>query len=489
MSFLKKRLWKYRGIRITPKMEHGVLRAGLSIFIPVFILSLIIFYKNGISNVSQWFTWDYLKDLAGWNWIYIGKGLLIASLVGVTVVGFAYFIFFEKYRRIWHRQKIARMFISNRFMEKESYSTESKWSLSDKNVTKSKITYFPKAYYKIKKGYIEFRVAMDMSRFQDRFLKLGDQLENGLYCALADKELEENFVCYKLMYDVQQNRISISDVTVKNGVMKLMKHIDWKFDELPHMLIAGGTGGGKTYFILTMIEALLKSGAELRILDPKNADLADLESVMPEKTVFSRKNGIKMTLKKAREEMHDRSEKMKTMPNYKTGGNYASVGLPPLFVIFDEYVAFMEMLDHREKQEVLEDMKQLTMLGRQAGVFLILANQRPDAKYLADGIRDQFNFRVALGRNSETGYGMMFGDVDNTFVNKRIKGRGYADYGASVITEFYTPLVPKGYDFLEEIKKVTPIVESAAATTVASDSEKHSGGVSVANDDQQPPLL
>lgn len=54
------------------------------------------------------------------------------------------------------------------------------------------------------------------------------------------------------------------------------------------------------------------------------------------------------------------------------------------------------------------------MLGRQAGYFLILACQRPDAKYLGDGIRDQFNFRVALGRMSELGYSMMFGEVDNT---------------------------------------------------------------------------
>src|SRR5699024_2511439 len=472
IEFLKKRLWKYRGIRITPQMENGVLRAGMSIFLPVFLVSLFFFYKNGIDNLGDWFYWDYLKDIKGWNWIYIFKGFLVSFVIGAVTVLLAYFIFFEKYKRIWHRQKIARMFISNRFIEKESYSTSSKWGVNDKTVTKSKITYFPKAYYKVNKGNIEFRIAMDMSRFQDRFLKLTDDLENGLFCTVIDKELEENFVCYKLMYDVKRNRISIDDVIVRDGSMKLMEHIDWKFDDLPHMLIAGGTGGGKTYFILTMIEALLKSGAELRILDPKNADLADLEEVMPEKTVFSRKNGIKMTLKKAREEMHERSERMKKMPNYKTGGNYASVGMKPFFVIFDEYVAFMEMLDHREKQEVLEDMKQLTMLGRQMGVFLILANQRPDAKYLADGIRDQFNFRVALGRNSETGYGMMFGDVDNTFVNKRIKGRGYADYGASIITEFYTPLVPKGYDFLREIGKVTSGMEVAPATTVASDSEK-----------------
>lgn len=197
IEFLKKRLWKYRGIRLTPRMEHGVLNAGLSIFIPVFLLSIFLCYKNGISNVAEWFTWDYLKNIGNWNWVYIGKGFFISFIVGAMSVLIAYLIFFEKYRRIWHRQKIARMFISNRFIEKESYSTESKWSLSDKTVTKTKLTYFPKAYYKINKGYIEFRIAMDMSRFQDRFLKLGDELENGLFCTVVDRELEENFVCYK----------------------------------------------------------------------------------------------------------------------------------------------------------------------------------------------------------------------------------------------------------------------------------------------------
>ncbi|HFD5230211.1 TPA: ATP-binding protein, partial [Streptococcus pyogenes] len=84
------------------------------------------------------------------------------------------------------------------------------------------------------------------------------------------------------------------------------------------------------------------------------------------------------------------------------------------------------------------------------------------------GIRDQFNFRVALGRMSEMGYGMMFGsDVQKDFFLKRIKGRGYVDVGTSVISEFYTPLVPKGYDFLEEIKKLSNSRQSTQATCEA----------------------
>ncbi|WP_339230949.1 FtsK/SpoIIIE domain-containing protein [Oceanobacillus sp. FSL K6-2867] len=451
-------------------MQHGVLRAGLSIFISIFLVTLFLYWKDGLFQVKQWFQRDVLKSIDMWNWGYIGKGILIALIVGTVAVAMVYFLFYEQFKRIWHRQKIARMFISNRFIEKESYKTESSWGLSDKVVTKTKITYFPRAYYQIKKGFIYIRIALDMSRFQKRFLELGEELENGLFCDLVEREIEENFICFKFLYDVRKNRISINDVVVKNGSIKLMKHINWKFDNLPHMLISGGTGGGKTYFILTMIDALLKSGADLRILDPKNADLADLETVMPERTVFSKKDGIMMTLRKSVEGMLKRSEEMKQMPNYKTGENYAYVGLSPVFIVFDEYVAFMEMLDHKEKIQALEYMKQLVMLGRQAGYFIILASQRPDAKYLADGIRDQFNFRVALGKNSETGYGMMFGDTDKTFVHKSIKGRGYADTGTSVISEFYTPLVPKGYDFIKQIGHVAQ-GRVSGATAVANGSD------------------
>lgn len=111
------------------------------------------------------------------------------------------------------------------------------------------------------------------------------------------------------------------------------------------------------------------------------------------------------------------------------------------------------------------------MLGRQSGFFLILACQRPDAKYLGDGIRDNFNFRVALGRMSELGYNMMFGENDKDFFLKPIKGRGYVDVGTSVISEFYTPLVPKEHDFLEAIQELNQHKQAVAASCEAKDAD------------------
>ncbi|MCY8720314.1 coupling conjugation protein ConQ, partial [Bacillus sp. S10C12M] len=350
--------------------------------------------------------------------------------------------------------------------------------------SKEKITYFPRMYYRVKNNHIYIRIAMDMSRFQNRFLDLGKDLENGLFCDLVDKQMEEGFVCFKLLYDVKKNRISIDDAVAENGVLPIMKHISWQFDKLPHMLIAGGTGGGKTYFMLTIIKACVGLGADVRILDPKNADLADLEEVLPKKVYFQ-KNGILMCLRKSVDGMMERMDEMKQMPNYKTGENYAYLGLKPVFIFFDEYVAFMDLLDMKERNEALSYMKQLVMLGRQAGYFLVLGAQRPDAKYLADGIRDQFSFRVSLGLMSDTGYGMMFGDVDKAYVNKKETGRGYANVGTGSVLEFYSPIVPKGYDFMSSIKDSLAGVEGAQATAVASGSvsdQTASGeGVSEAN--------
>ena len=60
------------------------------------------------------------------------------------------------------------------------------------------------------------------------------------------------------------------EVRAENGCLRLMKNLVWEYDTLPHALIAGGTGGGKTYFLLTLIEALLHTDAVIYILDPKN---------------------------------------------------------------------------------------------------------------------------------------------------------------------------------------------------------------------------
>ena len=63
---------------------------------------------------------------------------------------------------------------------------------------------------------------------------------------------------------------------------------------------------------------------------------------------------------------------MKQHKNYKTGENYSYLGLPPCFLIFDEYVAFLEMLGTKESMSLLSQLKKIVMLGRQEDISLSL---------------------------------------------------------------------------------------------------------------------
>ena len=439
--------YKYKGKRIRASDKNLVYRFCAGTLLLLFVAVLLLLNMGQLMR-TDWEHFSLLDSgvtLSTYNFITIGIATGVCALVA-----FLYYHFFhDSFKKLLHRQKLSRMILDNKWYEAQTVQ-DSGFFTDLQSRSREKIVWFPKIYYQMETGLLHIRCEISLGKYQDQLLRLEDKLESGLYCELTDKTLHDGYIEYTLLYDMIANRITIDEVKAENGGLRLMKNLTWEYDALPHALICGGTGGGKTYFLLTIIEALLQTNAQLYILDPKNADLADLGTVMD--NVYHTKEDMIECVNAFYEGMVQRSEEMKHHPDYKTGENYAYLGLPPCFLIFDEYVAFLEMLGTKESMSLLSQLKKIVMLGRQAGFFLIVACQRPDAKYFSDGIRDNFNFRVGLGRISELGYGMLFGsDVKKQFFQKRIKGRGYCDVGTSVISEFYTPLVPKGHDFLQTI--------------------------------------
>ena len=440
-----------RGKRIRPTDKDLVSHTALAALFPVFLLVVLLFHIRQIAG-TNWQEVSLSQITQDVNIPYLLFSMGVAGLVCLAAV-----LLFWRYRRdevkqLIHRQKLARMVLENKWYESEQRKEDAFFKDLSSSRSKETITYFPKIYYRMKQGLLHIRVEITLGKYQEQLLHLEKKLESGLYCELTDKELKDSYVEYTLLYDTIANRISIEDVQAKDGRLRLMENVWWKYDKLPHMLIAGGTGGGKTYFILTLIEALLRTNAVLFVLDPKNADLADLQAVMPD--VYYKKEDMLDCIDRFYEEMMKRSEDMKLMENYRTGENYAYLGLPAHFLIFDELCGIYGNARHKGKHCCPQQIK-TNRYAWAAGWFL------PDSrlptsgrKVSGDGIRDQFNFRVALGRISEMGYGMMFGETTKDFFLKQIKGRGYVDVGTSVISEFYTPLVPKGHDFLKEIKKL-----------------------------------
>lgn len=394
------------------------------------------------------------------NNYFIAIGLPILGLVSSNVVVYA-FMQAKKMNgillRVQYLDILANMLVDQGWVEYKKNS-------QGKDRLK-----FPKVYFRLKETEMSVSFETKGGKHHDRFLKAGKLLEEIFLADLTEEIREFGFVKFVYTTNVEQNRITIQDCVATKSSIQLMKHIKWRFDEVPHMLITGGTGGGKTYFIFSLILAFLKV-ATIDICDPKKSDLADLEDYPAFRGHVFYKTVDEMSecLKRAWDLMEQRYINIKELDNYQSGKNYAYYGLPPHFVIFDEWGAFYSMLDYRQKEQVGNYVKQIVLKGRQAGVFLIIATQRPDAEMFPSGVRDNLGYRVSLGKLSTHGYTMTFGDEhkNKVFYNKNLKGRGYIYEGAGTPQEFYAPFVPSDFDFQKAFRAFTSMIGDSQESQV-----------------------
>ena len=328
-----------RGNRIRVSDKSLVFRFSAGSLLLLFFSVVVILNLKAIIT-TDWKSVSFLQDGSVHLTItpYRIVTIVVATLVCILAALFYRRFQYDRVKQFFHRQKLARMLLENGWYESESTQDSGFFKDLPATTKKEKITYFPKLYYRMEHGLLYIRTEITLGKYQEQLLHLEKKLETGLYCELVSKELHDSYVEYVLLYDTSANRITIDEVQAEHGSLRLMKNVWWEYDKLPHMLIAGGTGGGKTYFVLTIIEALLRSNAVMYVLDPKNADLADLSVVMPE--VWYKKDDITACIDRFYDGMMARSEAMKLMENYRTGENYAYLGLAPHFLIFDEYVAF-----------------------------------------------------------------------------------------------------------------------------------------------------
>ncbi len=261
-------LLKYKGKRIRASDKTLVYRFFASTLLFLFIVVLMIL-NMGQLMCTDWETFSLLDNrfsLSPYNSITI----MIATGICVLVAFLYYRFCYDSYKQLLHRQKLAKMVLENGWYEAQTTQDTGFFTDLSSGRSREKIVWFPKIYYRMEKGLLHIRCEISLGKYQDQLLSLEDKLESGLYCELTDKTLHDGYIEYTLLYDMIANRISIEEVQAENGCLRLMKNLVWEYDTLPHALIAGGTGGGKTYFILTIIEALLRTNAVLYILDPKN---------------------------------------------------------------------------------------------------------------------------------------------------------------------------------------------------------------------------
>lgn len=449
-------LFTYRGLRVHKFHRHIRVITSLLLLSPFLVANGFYYYP--IYNQLLVDPLQYVSSI------------LFTTILPIVVLSIITPILYQKtlfFQRLNTLRIMANFLLENRYYTSKTMKREGR--------TKEKIT-LPKVYVKRGKYQLLVSFILEGNKFQDRFINLGATLEVMFNGDFRNKTFDERFVQYDIAINRIASRIPVSEVIVTDRGLRLMKDIFWDYVAEPHLLIGGGTGGGKTVILMTIVLALAKIGF-IDLCDPKNADLSGLKNIPIFKgRVFISKDDIITCLKDNVTEMENRYETMQNHSDYKIGKNFAQYGLKPKFIVIDEWAAFIAKIenDYRLQAEATEYLTQIVLEGRQAGVFVIQAMQRPDGEYIKTALRDNFMKRLSVGHLEDTGYNMMFGDANRNkefkkldkINGKKVHGRGYIANNGELAGEFFSPYVPfnKGFSFEEEFMKL-PILEDEQLLT------------------------
>jgi S-DNA-T family DNA segregation ATPase FtsK/SpoIIIE len=179
--------------------------------------------------------------------------------------------------------------------------------------------------------------------------------------------------------------------------------------KLPHLLIAGTTGSGKSGCVNCLVSSvLLRSTPEqvrMIMIDPKKVELSHYDRIphllVPVVTNMKDAAGVLHNVVK---EMEDRYELMeldhaRSLPEVnKTRARRGERPLPYILIVIDELADLMMA----SPQEVEDYVIRLAQKSRAVGIHLVVATQRPSADVITGMIKANIPSRIAFAVSSQT---------------------------------------------------------------------------------------
>ena len=176
---------------------------------------------------------------------------------------------------------------------------------------------------------------------------------------------------------------------------------------MPHLLIAGSTGSGKSVCITSLISSLLMNNTprdvQFVMVDPKRVELVPFSTVPHLATpVIMDMDKVVGALKWVTEEMDRRYKVMAGAGARNIGGYNAKVDeedhMSYLVVVIDELADLMVMAPF----DVEQSLTRLAQMGRATGIHLIVATQRPSVDVITGLIKANFPTRISFAVTSMT---------------------------------------------------------------------------------------
>lgn len=177
-----------------------------------------------------------------------------------------------------------------------------------------------------------------------------------------------------------------------------------RLEQMPHLLVAGATGSGKSVLINVLITSLLYRSSpdvvRLLLIDPKVVELSVYNGIphliSPVVTEPKKAAGA---LRWAVQEMERRyrlfaAQKVRDVTRYNQVGDEH---LPLIVVIIDELADLMMVAP----QDVEESIARLAQMARAAGLHLVVATQRPSVDVITGTIKANIPSRIAFAVSSQ----------------------------------------------------------------------------------------
>jgi len=212
------------------------------------------------------------------------------------------------------------------------------------------------------------------------------------------------FVTLKEMLNSSLMKKAKSKLIVGLGLNVSGKPIAVDIAKMPHMLIAGSTGSGKSVCINSIIGSLLfrASPAELKLIlvDPKRVELTQYNGIPHLLTpVIVDPKKVISALKWAMEEMERRYKLfaevgVRNIETYNEASGFQA--LPYLVIVIDELADIMFLAP----SEVEDAITRIAQMARATGIHLIISTQRPSVDVLTGLIKANISCRIAFNVSS-----------------------------------------------------------------------------------------
>lgn len=306
-------------------------------------------------------------------------------------------------------------------------------------------------YFKLKDDKLIINIYLHGSSFDPKLKESREKIEDLFETSVSSVNIDFGVITYEIVFN---DNYRLKEMKyLDNGIYLDLKNV-WNYDTNPHALIAGTTGTGKTYFVNYLITNLVYHKADLFFVDPKKADIKAIGNVVNPKNTACTELEILELVKKFYVEISERQKRLEAKEEVNI--TYRDLEEEkPMFLVFDELAAFKATADKKVFTEIENYLKNIILVGRSAGGFVILIAQQPNAEIINTGIRDQLGLKIAFGNVKTELKHMLFGSGINLHtIDSSLKGVGYMSLGNGEAFKYFAPNLGSRFDFVEEIKEI-----------------------------------